>query len=78
LGLTKREKISIYLFVLALLTPVFIFSRSLHLRIFLAVLMVAKGVFFLRIKTAPRQAAGKLEEPMADTFPPGAENPAED
>jgi uncharacterized membrane protein YbaN (DUF454 family) len=58
-GLTAREKISIYLLVLAMLTPVFILSRSLHLRIFLAVLMAAKGIFFLRIKTAPRTVAGK-------------------
>jgi uncharacterized membrane protein YbaN (DUF454 family) len=65
-GLTKGEKISIYLLVLALLTPVFIFAKSLHLRIFLVALMAAKGIFFLRIKTAPRQAAGKLEEPRSE------------
>jgi uncharacterized membrane protein YbaN (DUF454 family) len=52
-GLTGREKISIYLLVLAMLTPVFILNKSLHLRILLAVLMIAKGIFFLRIKTAP-------------------------
>ncbi|MDR3148323.1 MAG: YbaN family protein [Treponema sp.] len=62
-GLTAREKISIYLLVLVMLTPVFILSRSLHLRIFLAVLMAAKGIFFLRIKTAPRSVSEKAGTP---------------
>jgi uncharacterized membrane protein YbaN (DUF454 family) len=52
-GLTRREKISIYLLVFAMLTPVFIFTDSVHLRVFLIVLMLVKAVFFLRIKTAP-------------------------
>jgi uncharacterized membrane protein YbaN (DUF454 family) len=68
-GLTKREKISIYVLVLAMLTPVFIFSKSLHLRIFLVVLMVVKAIFFLRIKTAPRPAPEAAGEPGAAVFP---------
>jgi uncharacterized membrane protein YbaN (DUF454 family) len=52
-GLTRREKISIYLFVLAILTPIFILSHSPHLRIALVAAMVIKAVVFLRIKTAP-------------------------
>ncbi|MDR2257522.1 MAG: YbaN family protein [Treponema sp.] len=62
-GLTRREKISIYLLVFAMLTPVFIFTKSPHLRIFLVVLMVVKGVFFLRIKTAPRPVPQNAGEP---------------
>jgi uncharacterized membrane protein YbaN (DUF454 family) len=57
-GLTRREKISIYTLVFAMLAPVFIFTNSPHLRIFLAALMVVKGIFFLRIKTAPPPALG--------------------
>jgi uncharacterized membrane protein YbaN (DUF454 family) len=61
-GLTAKEKISIYLFVCAIVIPIGIFSRSLHLRIFLAVLMLVKAVVFLRIKTAPaKQPAVKGE-----------------
>jgi uncharacterized membrane protein YbaN (DUF454 family) len=52
-GLTKREKISIYLFACALITPVIILTHSLHLRIFLIVLLAVKAVVFLRIRTAP-------------------------
>lgn len=52
-GLTKREKISIYLFACALIVPVIILSPSLHLRIFLVVLLVVKAIVFMRIKTAP-------------------------
>jgi uncharacterized membrane protein YbaN (DUF454 family) len=52
-GLTAREKISIYLFACALITPVIILTHSLHLRIFLIVLLVIKGIVFLRMKTAP-------------------------
>jgi uncharacterized membrane protein YbaN (DUF454 family) len=76
-GLTKREKISIYLLVLAMLTPVFIFSKSLHLRIFLAVLMVVKAIFFLRIKTAPRTVTQILAEPGAETLRQGPESAGE-
>jgi uncharacterized membrane protein YbaN (DUF454 family) len=74
-GLTRREKISIYVFVLAILTPIFIMSGSLHLRIALAAAMVIKGIVFLRIKTAPppvvsqavrNPAAAGLEEPLGD------------
>jgi uncharacterized membrane protein YbaN (DUF454 family) len=52
-GLTAREKISVYLFACALITPVIVLSRSLHLRIFLVLLLVIKAIVFLRIKTAP-------------------------
>jgi uncharacterized membrane protein YbaN (DUF454 family) len=75
-GLTRREKISIYVLVFAMLTPVFIFTKSLHLRIFLAVLMVVKGIFFLRIKTAPRPAPENTGDPGAAGFQQGlAESP---
>ncbi|MDR1301534.1 MAG: YbaN family protein [Treponema sp.] len=52
-GLTAREKISIYLFACALITPIIILTHSLHLRIFLILLLVIKGIVFLRMKTAP-------------------------
>ena len=68
-GLTRREKISIYVVVLAMLTPVFILSKSPHLRIFLVVLMVVKAVFFLRIKTAPRPVSEQAGGPGAETLP---------
>jgi uncharacterized membrane protein YbaN (DUF454 family) len=55
-GLTRKEKIGIYALVFAMLLPVIIFSRSLHLRIFLIVLLAVKGIVFLRIKTAPAAA----------------------
>jgi uncharacterized membrane protein YbaN (DUF454 family) len=77
-GLTKREKISIYVLVLAMLTPVFIFAKSPHLRIFLVVLMVVKGIVFLRIKTAPPPVSEKAGNPGAETFQPGPRAPAGD
>jgi uncharacterized membrane protein YbaN (DUF454 family) len=52
-GLTKKEKISIYLFACALIVPVIVLTASLHLRIFLVVLLAVKAVVFLRLKTAP-------------------------
>jgi uncharacterized membrane protein YbaN (DUF454 family) len=52
-GLTKKEKISIYLFACALITPVIILTPSLHLRIFLVILLAVKAFVFIRIKTAP-------------------------
>jgi uncharacterized membrane protein YbaN (DUF454 family) len=52
-GLTKKEKISIYLFACALIIPVIVLTRSPHLRIFLAALLAVKAVVFMRIKTAP-------------------------
>jgi uncharacterized membrane protein YbaN (DUF454 family) len=52
-GLTGREKVSIYLFACALIVPVIVLTKSLHLRIFLVVLLAVKAVVFLRIKTAP-------------------------
>jgi uncharacterized membrane protein YbaN (DUF454 family) len=52
-GLTKKEKISVYLFACALIIPVIVLTHSLHLRIFLAGLLAVKAVVFMRIKTAP-------------------------
>jgi uncharacterized membrane protein YbaN (DUF454 family) len=52
-GLTGKEKLSIYLFACALIIPVIVLTGSLHLRIFLAVLLLIKGIVFLRLKTAP-------------------------
>jgi uncharacterized membrane protein YbaN (DUF454 family) len=74
-GLTRREKISIYLFVLAILTPVFILTNSPHLRIFLLVLMMVKGILFLRIKTAPSPVPEKAVAPGAETFSPDPKLP---
>ncbi|MDR2607836.1 MAG: YbaN family protein [Treponema sp.] len=51
-GLTLREKISIYALVFAMLLPVIILTSSLHLRIFLIVLLAVKAFVFIRIKTA--------------------------
>ncbi|MDR1248435.1 MAG: YbaN family protein [Treponema sp.] len=59
-GLTVREKISIYLFACALITPIIILTHSLHLRIFLIVLLAVKALVFLRIRTAPPKT--KLKE----------------
>jgi uncharacterized membrane protein YbaN (DUF454 family) len=56
-GLTKKEKISIYIFACALITPVIILSHSLHLRIFLVILLAIKAIVFMRIKTAPSPGA---------------------
>jgi uncharacterized membrane protein YbaN (DUF454 family) len=58
-GLTKREKISIYLFACALITPIIILTHSLHLRIFLIVLLAVKAVVFMRIRTAPPRTGVK-------------------
>jgi uncharacterized membrane protein YbaN (DUF454 family) len=69
-GLTKREKISIYVLVFAMLTPVFILTKSLHLRILLVVIMVVKAIFFLKIKTAPRPVPQTASEPGAEPFQP--------
>jgi uncharacterized membrane protein YbaN (DUF454 family) len=56
-GLTKREKISIYILVFAMLLPVIILTKSPHLRIFLIVLLAVKAFVFIKIKTAPPPAA---------------------
>jgi uncharacterized membrane protein YbaN (DUF454 family) len=76
-GLTRREKISIYALVFAMLTPVFIFTKSPHLRIFLVVLMAVKGIFFLRIKTAPRQVPENAGEPGPESFQQNTGKPAQ-
>jgi uncharacterized membrane protein YbaN (DUF454 family) len=55
-GLTRKEKISIYLFACALIIPVIILTPFLHLRIFLIVLLAVKAVVFMRIKTAPPES----------------------
>jgi uncharacterized membrane protein YbaN (DUF454 family) len=77
-GLTRREKISIYLLVLAMLTPVFILTTSLHVRILLAVLMAAKAVFFLCIKTAPRRVSEKSGISGAEILQPNLDIPMEE
>jgi uncharacterized membrane protein YbaN (DUF454 family) len=73
-GLTKREKISIYGFVLVMLTPVFILTDSPHLRIFLVVLMAVKAIFFFRMKTAPRPISEKAGEQGAEVYRPDLED----
>jgi uncharacterized membrane protein YbaN (DUF454 family) len=61
-GLTKKEKISIYLFACVLIAPLIILSPFLHLRIFLIALLAVKALVFTRIKTAagnpPKSAKG--------------------
>jgi uncharacterized membrane protein YbaN (DUF454 family) len=62
-GMTAKQKICLYLLVCAMLTPVFVLTRSLHLRIFLAAILVVKAVVFARIKTAPpkgKRSAGAV------------------
>ncbi|MDR2211089.1 MAG: YbaN family protein [Spirochaetaceae bacterium] len=61
-GLTKKEKISIFLFVCALLTPIFILTDSLHLRIFLILLLTIKAIVFIRMKTAPSPGKEKSRD----------------
>lgn len=46
-GLSAKDKLGIYLVALGLLSPVLIFSPSLHLRIFIGVLLAVKGLVFL-------------------------------
>ncbi|MDR2245786.1 MAG: YbaN family protein [Treponema sp.] len=62
-GLTAKEKISIYLFACALITPVIVLSRSPHLRIFLVLLLVVKAVVFLRMRTAPAPKRSAKDQP---------------
>jgi uncharacterized membrane protein YbaN (DUF454 family) len=57
-GLTAREKITIYIIACAFIIPIIILTKSLHLRIFLAALLVVKAVVFLKIKTAKKDCAG--------------------
>jgi uncharacterized membrane protein YbaN (DUF454 family) len=75
-GLTLREKISISALVIVMLTPVFIFSDSLHLRIFLVVLVVVKVIFFIKIKTAPRPVPESAGQAGAEVFPPDSKKAA--
>jgi uncharacterized membrane protein YbaN (DUF454 family) len=51
-GLTAKEKIIIYLTAFACITPVIILTKSPHLRIFLAALLLVKAIVFLKMKTA--------------------------
>ena len=51
-GLTAKEKIIIYFTAFACIMPIIILTKSLHLRIFLAALLLAKAVVFLKMKTA--------------------------
>jgi uncharacterized membrane protein YbaN (DUF454 family) len=61
-GLSLREKISIYVVVLAMLLPVIIVSPSTHLKIALIAVLVVKALVFIRIKTAkPDGTAGPRE-----------------
>jgi uncharacterized membrane protein YbaN (DUF454 family) len=55
-GLTKKEKISIYVLVFAMLLPVIILTPFLHLRITLIALLAIKAFVFIKIKTAPSPA----------------------
>jgi uncharacterized membrane protein YbaN (DUF454 family) len=55
-GITVREKVCIYCAVCAMILPVIVISRSLHLRVFLIVLLAVKAFVFMRIKTASREA----------------------
>jgi uncharacterized membrane protein YbaN (DUF454 family) len=64
-GLTKREKITIYLAACALILPIVILTHSPHLRIFLVVLLAVKGIVFLRMKTAAREVAPKAAQAEA-------------
>lgn len=57
-GLTAKEKISIYIFACALIIPIIVLSPSLHLRIFLILLLAVKAIVFLRMRTAPKKPAG--------------------
>ncbi|MDR2305318.1 MAG: YbaN family protein [Treponema sp.] len=71
-GLTLREKIGIYALVFAMLLPVIILTPSLHLRIFLVVLLAVKAFVFIRIKTArsgavPVEAVRPEREPAENT-----------
>jgi uncharacterized membrane protein YbaN (DUF454 family) len=52
-GLTRREKIGVYLTACAFIIPVIVLNPSPHLRIFLVLLLVTKGIVFLLIRTAP-------------------------
>ncbi len=51
-GLTLKEKIISFSLAFCMITPIIIFSSSLHLRIFLAVLLIVKAIVFIRIRTA--------------------------
>jgi uncharacterized membrane protein YbaN (DUF454 family) len=78
-GLTKKEKISIYLFVCALIVPVIILSHSLHLRIFLILLLAIKAVVFMRMKTAPAPDKAPRQTQQAQRSPlPCGESLAEE
>ena len=57
-GLTAKEKISIYIFACALIIPIIVLSPSLHLRIFLILLLAVKAIVFLRMRTAPKKPVG--------------------
>ncbi|MDR1636153.1 MAG: YbaN family protein [Treponema sp.] len=58
-GLSLREKLSIYLVVLAMLLPVIITSPVIHLRITLVALLLVKALVFARMKTAKPEGGGK-------------------
>jgi uncharacterized membrane protein YbaN (DUF454 family) len=68
-GLTGKEKISIYLFACAFIIPVIVLTRSPHLRIFLIVLLVVKGIVFLRMKTSPAGTEKPAAVRLSSVFP---------
>jgi hypothetical protein len=51
--MTRREKICVYACACAMILPVIMLTRSIHLRVFLIVLLGIKAFVFTRIKTAP-------------------------
>jgi uncharacterized membrane protein YbaN (DUF454 family) len=55
-GLSRREKIGIFAMAAALIIPVIVITSSLHLRIFLATLLVAKAVFLITWRAKPKAA----------------------
>jgi uncharacterized membrane protein YbaN (DUF454 family) len=52
-GMTAKQKAGVYLLVCVMLTPVFVLTRSFHLRICIIAILLAKAVVFVKIKTAP-------------------------
>ncbi|MDR2500690.1 MAG: hypothetical protein LBD37_06370, partial [Treponema sp.] len=57
-GLTAKEKIVIYLTAFACIMPVIVLTKSPHLRLFLAALLLVKAAVFLKMKTARADHGG--------------------
>jgi uncharacterized membrane protein YbaN (DUF454 family) len=51
-GLTAKEKIVIYITACAFIVPVMVLAPSLHLRLFLGLLLLVKAAVFLTMRTA--------------------------